>query len=163
MGRVRPFPEQAAAVGNGCPNRFEHVGGKLLGNQANHGTRRPIVHDDIVTAYGDRAGARGDNTANYTNESRLAGAIGSEQREYFALIDVEIDALQRLKTRLVGLRQAFDGDNVRHFWSVRCVYVGAALDILRGNVSGRLIPTRLPSKSARRHSVESRLHEVLGG
>ncbi len=160
MGWVRPFPEQAAAVGYGCPNRFEHVGGELLGNQANHGTRRPIVLDDIVTAYGDGAAARGDNAANDTDESRLAGAIGPEQREYFALLDVEIDALQRLKTRFVGLRQVFDGDNLRHFWLGRCL---AALDILRGNVSGRLIPTRLPSKSARRRSVESRLHEVPAG
>ena len=150
MSRVRPFSEQSAAVGYGRPNRFEHVGGELLGNQANHGTRLPIVLNDVVTAHSDSASARGDNAANDTDECCLAGPVGSEQREYFAFINVEIDALQSVKTGLVGLRQAFDRDYLRHSWLVRCVEVGAvrcvaALSIVTGEVSGRLNLTRLPS------------------
>ena len=49
--------------------------------------------------------------ADDADQRRLAGAVRAEQREDLALVDVEVDRLQRLHARRIGLAQAADGDD----------------------------------------------------
>ena len=58
---------------------------------------------DVVAEHVGRAGALVDERGDDADERRLAGAVGSEQREEIALLDIEIDAFERLDTVLVGL------------------------------------------------------------
>ena len=62
----------------------------------------------------DPARGRRDDAADDADQRRLAGAVRAEQREDLALADLEVDALQRLQARGVGLGQAGNGDDRRH-------------------------------------------------
>ena len=42
------------------------------------------------------------------HERGLAGTVGSEQRDAFALVDVQVDTEERLGAVRVGVRQAAD-------------------------------------------------------
>jgi len=48
------------------------------------------------------------DSADRIDQRGLARAIGAEQGEDLALVDVEIDGLQRLQPALVGLAEAAD-------------------------------------------------------
>jgi hypothetical protein len=56
--------------------------------------RRAEVADDVV-AVGDHRAAGVDDAADDADQRGLAGAVGAEQREDLAALDVEVDALQR--------------------------------------------------------------------
>jgi hypothetical protein len=58
-----------------------------------------------VTVDRHGAGAGGDDAAYDADQRGLAGAVGAQQREDLALADLEIDVLERLQTRGVGLGQ----------------------------------------------------------
>ena len=57
---------------------------------------------------------RRDDAADDADQRGLAGAVRTQQREDLALADLEVDALQRLQARRVGLGQVRDGDDRRH-------------------------------------------------
>ena len=50
-----------------------------------------------------RARAGVDDAADDADQRRLAGAVGAEQREDLAAPDLEVDVLERLEARGVGL------------------------------------------------------------
>ena len=52
-----------------------------------------------------------DDAADDADQRGLAGAVGPEQREDLAAPDVEVDVLQRLEARGIGLGQVGDGDD----------------------------------------------------
>ena len=51
---------------------------------------------DVVAEYRDLAAALGDERHDDADGGGLAGAVRPEQREEVALLDVEVDAAQRL-------------------------------------------------------------------
>src|SRR4051812_47640848 len=64
----------------------------------------------------DRHGAGGgvDEAADDADQRGLARAVRTEQREDLAAVDVEIDALERLKAGRIGLREIGDGKDGIH-------------------------------------------------
>ena len=50
---------------------------------------------NVVTVEGDRAGPRARLAADGHHQSRFAGAVGADQRDDLAFVDVEIDAFER--------------------------------------------------------------------
>ena len=55
-----------------------------------------------------------DDAADDVDQRRLAGAVRPEQREDLAAADLEIDVLERLEARCIGLDQIDDGDDRLH-------------------------------------------------
>src|SRR5439155_15013382 len=92
----------------------ERRDGELLRYEPDQLARRAVVLDDVVAA--DRHAARGrrDDAADDVDERGLAGAVRPEQREYFAVPDFQVDALERAQPRRVGLGKPGDGDDRRH-------------------------------------------------
>src|SRR6185295_11702243 len=64
----------------------------------------------------DRDAARGQaaDAAGERDQRGLAGAVGAEEGENLALLDLEADALQRLEARVVDLADVPDGDGGWH-------------------------------------------------
>ncbi len=58
------------------------------------------------------AGGRVDQRGDDADQRRLAGAVGTEQREEIALLDVQRDALQRLDAVLVDFAEVLDFQRV---------------------------------------------------
>ena len=54
----------------------------------------------------DRPGARGEDAVEVQDEGGLAGAVGSEEGDAFALVHMEVHAEQRLVAVGVGVREA---------------------------------------------------------
>ena len=77
--------------------RLEGVGGQFLRHQADHRAGGAIVGDDVVAIDGDVPRGCIDDAADDADQRRLAGAVGSQQRENLAAADLEIDVLQRQK------------------------------------------------------------------
>jgi hypothetical protein len=67
-----------------------------------------------MAADGDASLAQIGDAADDADQRGLAGAVGAEQGEDLALVDVEIDVLQRLEAGAIGLRQIGDGDDGGH-------------------------------------------------
>ncbi len=92
---------------HGRPHRLEGIGGQLLRHQADLHARRAVVAHDVVAVGHDACPAvGGDDAADDADQRGLAGAVGTQQREDLALADLEVDALERLQARGVGLGQA---------------------------------------------------------
>ena len=107
--------EQAAAEADRRPHRLERVGGQLLRHEADHargrrGSRATMSWPSTMTV--PLVGV--DDAADDVDQRRLAGAVRAEQREDLAAADLEIDVLERLEARGIGLRQIGDGDDGRH-------------------------------------------------
>src|ERR1700733_11629781 len=102
MSGVFRLAEQAAAETHRSPYRLESVGVQFLRHESDHGARRPRIADDIVAADRDVAGAQIIDAANDADQRGLAGAVRSEQREDLALLDLQIDVLQRLEAGAIG-------------------------------------------------------------
>jgi len=66
-----------------------------------------------VTADRHLAVSRRDDAADDVDQRGLAGAVRAEQREDLALLDLQVDALQRLAAAGVGLGEALDGEDGR--------------------------------------------------
>ena len=111
IGGVLPFAPQSAAERDRRPHRLEHVGGQLLRHEPDQRPYGPVIGDDVVTVDGDLAGTWGHDPANDVDQRGLAGAVRPEQSEDLAFLDVEIDILERLEARGVGLRHVLDGDD----------------------------------------------------
>ena len=112
--RVRRAAEEAAAEAHRAPHRLEHVGVQLLRDQTDLRPRGTVVAHDVVAVDEDPSRGRRDDAADDADQRRLAGAVRAEQGEDFAPADLQVDALQRLQARSVGLGQARDGDHRRH-------------------------------------------------
>src|SRR5579875_79114 len=76
--------------------------------------RVAIIADDVISADRDAAARRIDDAADDADQRGLAGAVRTEQREYLAVLDVEIDVLERLETARIGLAEVPDGDDGGH-------------------------------------------------
>src|SRR3546814_3137887 len=66
----------------------------LLGHEADLAARRTKVRDDIVAGRVHAAAARIDETAGDADQRGLAGAIGAEQREDLAALDLQAYVLE---------------------------------------------------------------------
>ena len=87
--------------------RLEGVGGQLLRHQADHRARGAVVARRCRGRRPARVPAAGvDDAADDADQRGLAGAVGAEQREDLAAADLEVDVLQRLEARRVGLGKA---------------------------------------------------------
>ena len=75
----------------------------LLRHDADAGFRGFEFAIDVVAEYLDVAAGLVDQGGHDADRRRLAGAIGAEQREEVALLDGQIDALERLDAVLVSL------------------------------------------------------------
>ena len=91
--------------------RLERVGRQLLRHQADLAARGAVVAHDVVAVGEHRAGAGVDDAADDADQRGLAGAVGPEQREDLAAADVEVDVLERLEARGVGLADVADRDD----------------------------------------------------
>ena len=52
-----------------------------------------------------------NDAADDADQRGLARAVRAQQRQYLALFNLQVDALQRLKAGRIGLGQALDGDD----------------------------------------------------
>src|SRR5580698_2280048 len=103
MRGIGRLAEQSARKPERRRRRLEGVGGEFLRYQPDQRARRAIVGNDVVTVDGDFAGGRVDDAANDTDQRRLAGAVGAEQREDLAVTDIQVDVFEGLEAGGVGL------------------------------------------------------------
>ena len=113
-GRIVRLAEQPAAEGAGRPHRLEGVGVKLLRHKPDHGARGAVVADVVVAVHRHGAAGRIGDAADDVDQRGLAGAVRPEQRENLAAPDLQVDAFQRLETRVVGLGKISNGDDGLH-------------------------------------------------
>ena len=73
-----------------------------------------VILDDVEAVDADRPGARIDDAADDADKRRLAGAIGTEQCEYLAPLDIERDVFQGLEARRIGFVEMGNGDHGLH-------------------------------------------------
>ena len=127
MRRVGRLAEQAAAEADRrpAPSRTRRCAAPAAPGRSSR-ARGAIVAADVVAVDGDRARARRDDAADDADQRRLAGAVGAEQSEDLALLDLEVDRLQRLERRCIGLGQALDGDD-RSIALIRPAAIGGGL------------------------------------
>jgi hypothetical protein len=108
VGVVARLAEQAAAQAHGGPHRLEGVGAQLLRHQADPGAGLAELADD-VEAVGQHAAAAGvDDPADDADQGGLAGAVGAEQGEDLAAVDVQVHRLERDVARRIGFSDAAD-------------------------------------------------------
>ena len=75
----------------------------------------------------DGAGPRGEDAVEVQHQRRLAGAVGAEQRDPLALVDVQVDAEQGLVAVGVGVGQAAHvEDRGGHQCSLPCPWGSSA-------------------------------------
>ena len=83
-----------------------------------------------MAAGAHRPGAGVDQPADDVDQGGLAGPVGTQEGEDLAGADLEIDALERLEARGVGLGQASDLDDRRHdagqAWAMRASSIWTA-------------------------------------
>ena len=116
MGGIARLAEQAAAEGHRRPHGLEGVGVQFLRHQPDQRAGGAIVADDVMAIDRDLA-LRGDqDAADDADQRGLAGAVGAEQSEDLAALDVEIDVVERLEPGRIGLRQIADGNDRWHEW-----------------------------------------------
>ena len=106
--------EQAAAEPHGGADRLERVGVEFLRHEADARAGLAIGANVVVPVHGDGTSGGGDEAADRADQRRLARAIGAEQREDLAAVDVEVHALQRLVTGGIGLFQTPDRNDRLH-------------------------------------------------
>src|SRR5690606_9048188 len=99
---------------HGRPDRLEDVVEQLLRDQTDLAARGAVVADDVLAADQYLAVARIDDAADDADQGGLAGAVGAEQGEDLAALDVEVDGLERRVAAGVGLAQAADRDDGLH-------------------------------------------------
>ena len=104
IGIVRLLAEEAAAELDRRPHALEEIDGQFLRHEPDEGSRGAEVTDDVVTRRGDRARGRRDDAADDADQRRLAGAVGAEQGENFALADLKAHILQRRAAAGIGFR-----------------------------------------------------------
>src|SRR6202047_126506 len=114
MGRVGRLAEETAAEAHGRPDRLERVRGQFLRDKTDLGSRGPVGADDVVPASHDGASGRIDDPADNIDQRRLACAIWTEQAKYLALADLEVDFLEGLEARGIGLAKTGHGNNRPH-------------------------------------------------
>src|SRR5213082_3386807 len=85
---------------------LEHVEVQFLRHDADAGLGRLQLVVDVVAEDARLAGGLVDERGDDPDERGLAGAVGSEQREEVAPLDLEVDALERLHAVSVGLGQS---------------------------------------------------------
>jgi hypothetical protein len=111
---VLRLAEQAAAEADGRPHRLERVGVQFLRHQPDQGTRGAIIGVDVMAVDGDAAFAQIGDAADDADQRGLAGAVRPQQREDFAALDLEVDAVERPETGAIGFRQICNGDDGSH-------------------------------------------------
>src|SRR5678816_2050558 len=97
MSRIGRSPEQSATEAHRRPNRFESVRGELLRDKSDLRSGAAIIAHDIAAIDENTTRRRRHNAADNTDQSRFAGAVGTEQGENLALEDFEIDRFQCLE------------------------------------------------------------------
>ena len=103
---------EARLVDDDGLRRLEHVEVDFLRHDADAGLGRLELAVDVVAEHADAAGRLVHQRGDDADQRGLAGAVGTEQREEIALLDVEVDALQRLDTILVGLDETADRQRI---------------------------------------------------
>jgi hypothetical protein len=68
---------------------------QFLWYKSNQRTGGAVVVDDVMTIDRDFALGRHQNAANNSDQRRLAGTIGAEQRENLTATNIEIDSFER--------------------------------------------------------------------
>jgi hypothetical protein len=114
MGRVGRLAKEAAAEAHGRPDRLERVRGQFLRDKTDLGSRGPGVADDVMASGHDGASGRIDDPADDIDQRRLACAIGTKQAKYLSLADLQVDFLEGLEARGIGLAQTGHGNNRLH-------------------------------------------------
>jgi len=91
---------------------LEHVEVDFLRHDADTGLGRLQLAVDVVPEHAGSAGALVDERGDDADERGLARAVGAEQREEIAALDVQIDAAQRLHAVAVGLGESADRERI---------------------------------------------------
>src|SRR5689334_16281477 len=97
MNRIGRAPEQSATEAHGSPDRFKSIGGKFLRDETDLRSGAAVIAPDIAAINQNVTRRWCHNAADDTDQSRFAGAVGTEQGENFPFADFEIDRFQRLE------------------------------------------------------------------
>src|SRR5262249_3115357 len=92
--------------------RLEHVEVNFLRHDADAGLRHLELALDVVAEHAHLTRGLAHERGNDADQRGLARAVRPEQREEIALLDVEVDAFQRLHTILIGLDEPADGQGI---------------------------------------------------
>src|SRR5919107_2421426 len=126
--RVRRFAEQPSAEGDSGPHGFERIGREFLGDEADHGSSRAVIGDDVMTVRQNEAFCRIDNPTNDADQRRLSGAVWAQQGKNLSSTDVQVDLLERPEAGGVGLGEIGYGNDglqgqAANFSAIRVVIV----------------------------------------
>ena len=91
VGPVRFLAEQAAAEIDRVPDRVEGAQRQFLRDQSDSVAGETVVVDYVAPGNADRAGTRRYDAADDRDQRRLAGAVRTEQGEYLAPVDIEVE------------------------------------------------------------------------
>ena len=111
IGVVARLAEQAAAESDRRKHAFEAVRGQFLRDEPDPAARLPPLVAVIAAVDQHLPSGRRHRAADDPDQRRLAGAIRTEKREDFALLDAQVDALQRLEAAGIGFLQVTDVDD----------------------------------------------------
>src|SRR5690606_34979491 len=103
QSRIRLLAEKSAAVAHRIPHGLEGLDMQFLRHKPDQGACGAIVADDVMALHADGAAGRIDEAADDGNERRLARAVRSEEREDFAVHDLEVDRVKGGKPRIIDL------------------------------------------------------------
>ncbi len=106
-------------VDDDLDDRLEHIEVEFLRHQADARLDLRRLAVQIVAEHADLAGALVDQRADDADRGRLARAVGAEQGEEVTLVDLQIDAAQRLVTVLIGLAQVLQHQSLHETDSIR--------------------------------------------
>jgi hypothetical protein len=81
-----------------------------LRDEADQGSGRTVLGDDVVTVSQDDAPGRVDDPADYVDQRRLSGAVRPQQGEDLPAADLKVDVLERLQAGGIGLGEIGHGD-----------------------------------------------------
>src|SRR5690606_24162448 len=103
MDGIGRFAEQPPAERHRVQHGLECVGGELLWNESDAFPCLAIRADDVEAVYQHPAFRRRYNSADDTDERRLARPVRAKQREDFALANLQVYAAESAKPRGIGL------------------------------------------------------------
>ncbi len=113
-GRILGLAEQATTEARRGLHGLEGIGGDFLGHQADQRARGPRVALDVEAAGHHPATGGVDQSAGNADQGGLAGAIGAQQGEDFALLDLEVDRPQCGQAAGIGFGEVLDPQDGLH-------------------------------------------------
>ncbi len=114
MRVVARLAEQTARQAAGVQHSLERFQRQFLRHQPDQRARAAVARHYVVAADGHMAGRGQHDPADRRNQRGLACAVRAKQGDDLALLYVEVDGIERVEPRGIGLGQVADGYDGGH-------------------------------------------------